>query len=181
MSIQTSSAATRAAMDKELRRASKILNDLVKDLSVKERRKILRQSAKILQKAAKANIPQSDAEHFRYATNKISKSMRTPKGLGNVVAVYHPGNLRRAIRTLTFRRSSAVFVGPKLAKKSSYGVFRGGRVDGYYAHFMEFGTRNFSGLGYMRRAVDATANQVLKDMVNRFTVYINKSIKSKAA
>lgn len=180
MATTTTSAATRATMDKELRRASIILNRIVKDLSVKERQKILKQSAKILQKAAKANIPQSDEQHFRYSTNKISKSLKTPKGLGNVVAVYNPGNLRRSIRTLVFRRSDSVFVGPKLAKKRSYGVFRGGRVDGYYAHFLEFGTRHFSGIGYMRRAVDSTASKVLKDMVDKFTIYINTSIKKAA-
>ena len=47
--------------------------------------------------------------------------------------VYKKGNLRKSIKALVFRNSSAIFIGPKMAKR------RGATMpDGWYAHLMEF-------------------------------------------
>jgi hypothetical protein len=40
---------------------------------------------------------------------------------------------------LIFSRSDAVFVGPKVDKGGSGGTFSGSRVDGFYAHWMDYG------------------------------------------
>lgn len=85
-----------------------------------------RQASPLLIAAIQGRAPQSEAPHSRYSGGKIA-------------ATYYPGNLRRSFRTLTFRRSPAIFIGPRLDKQGSGGDFRGNRADGYYAHFIEFG------------------------------------------
>lgn len=101
--------------------------------------------------AIQGRAPESEAPHSRY------------KG-GRIVATYYPGNLRRAFRTLVFRRSAAVFVGPKLDKAGSGGDFRGNRTDGYYAHWVEFGAPA-AGLPprpFVKPAADAAGPLVLR-------------------
>ena len=69
--------------------AIKKLHNLEKEFDVKERRKLLKEPAKILVEKAKANIPESDKPHHRYSTAKASKQLRAPKGLGNIIATYY--------------------------------------------------------------------------------------------
>lgn len=130
----------------------------------KEIQKILKSSAKPLVQAAKSNIADSDDIHFRYKPNKGGK--KAAKGEGTIVAAYHPGNLRKSIKVLKFRKSNAVFVGPFVQKGNSGGIFSGGRTDGYYAAMVEFGTRHSAGQAYMRRAASSTAGIVSKNIVN---------------
>jgi len=92
----------------------------------KESQQAFREVSPILISAIQARAPESEKRHYRY------------KG-GHIAATYYPGNLRRSFRTLTFRRSAAVFVGPRLDKAGSGGEFRGSRADAYYAHWVEFG------------------------------------------
>lgn len=92
----------------------------------RESQQAFKSAAPVLISAIQGRAPESDAPHSRYSGGKIA-------------ATYHPGNLRRSFRTLVFRRSAAVFVGPKLAKGNSGGDFKGNRTDAYYAHFQEFG------------------------------------------
>jgi len=75
----------------------------------------LRKGARPIVTAAKANAPKSDAVHYRYKNG-------TPQPI-------RPGNLRRSIRVLPFRKTAAVLIGPRMYK---------GDPDGYYAHLMEF-------------------------------------------
>jgi len=107
------------------------VNELVRKLNKvannakRESQSAFREGAKPLVEAIKAGAPVSDEEHYRYLG-------------GKVVATYTPGNLKRSIRTMTFRRSGAVFVGPKFSSSSgSKGVFSGNRTDPWYAHIME--------------------------------------------
>jgi len=162
-----------AAIQKEIDTAVKKLNGLLKQFDRKTQQKILKPGAKMLATAAKNNIPDSDEPHFRYSTAKVFDGLRAPKGKGNVVAVYHPGNLRRSIKTLIFRKSNALFVGPKVSKNKT-GSFKGGRTDGYYAHFMEFGTVNFPGISYMRRAVDSTTSGIIASITKEVTEQVEK-------
>jgi HK97 gp10 family phage protein len=152
-------------IEMEVKEAIKKLQLLPKEFRKKERKKVLRKAAKPLIEAAQNNISDSNEPHFRYKTSKASNKMKAPKGKGNVIAVYHPGNLRKSIKALTFRRSGDVFVGPRVAKRGSGGHYgKGSRIDGYYAAFMEFGTKDFPGTGYMRRAVP-TATQKVQNII----------------
>lgn len=112
----------------------------------------LSDAARLLVGAVQARAPVGDREHSRYRTAKVVKGVRAPKGLGTKVATYQPGNLRKSFRALRFRRSQAVFVGPKL----------GGSPDGYYAHFTEFGTRHQPAQGYVKAATAAAGQQTLE-------------------
>lgn len=152
-------------IEQEVREAIKKLEALPKEFSKREKRKVLRKAAKPMIEAARNNISDSNEPHYRYKTSKASNKIKAPKGKGNVIAVYHPGNLRKSIRAMTFRRSGDVFVGPRVAKRGSGGHYgKGSRVDGYYAAFMEFGTKNFPGTSYMRRAVP-TATQKVQNII----------------
>lgn len=112
----------------------------------------LTEASGILVSAVQARAPQSDKAHFRYNTAKVNKGIRAPKGKGTIKAVYMPGNLKKSFRTLKFRRSEAVFVGPKVGNTMP---------DGYYAHFSEFGTRNQPAQGYVKQAVSAAGRTTL--------------------
>lgn len=101
----------------------------------KTRRRIMRKPANIVKKAAQNEVKDSKRIHYRYSTPKIVKRRRAKKGSGIVVAAYYPGNLRKSIKRLLFRRSFREFVGPKIRRGSSKGVFglNATKVDGYYA------------------------------------------------
>lgn len=121
-----------------LKRLGKVLNR-VDDR--KEKRKVLRKGAKPVVKAARSITPESSEEHFRYNTPKaFRKSKRAAKGSGVVVGIYRPGNLALSIRSLLFRRSEDVYVGPNIRKKASAkGIEYGpgtGRTDAYYAQMI---------------------------------------------
>lgn len=110
-----------------------------------------KQAAPVLISAIQGRAPESEAPHSRYSGGKI-------------VATYYPGNMRRAFRTLIFRRSAAVFVGAKLDKSGSGGEFKGNRADAYYAHFIEFGAPA-AGLPprpFVKPAVDAAGGLTLR-------------------
>ena len=101
----------------------------------------LAEAAKPLLQAIKAATPVGTKEHSRYSR-------------GVKVATYKPGNLKRSMQTLRFRRATnAVFVGPKLG---------GARADGYYAHIVE-GRRPF-----FAPVVNAMAPAVLKAAIELF-------------
>lgn len=142
-------------IEQEINDAIKKLRSITKEFGRKERQKMLSKAAIPLRDEAKRNIPSSMRTHHRYKTSKASGKFRAPKGSGRIIASYEPGNLRNSIRILKFRRSSAVFVGPKIAKRGGgSGRFgRGRRVNGYYAAWLEFGTKHIRPVAYMRRAV----------------------------
>lgn len=134
------------------------LNDAIRKLREvgpvvkKDLKSDLTEAAGILVSAVQARAPQSDKPHARYNTAKVIKGIRAPKGSGNIKAIYMPGNLKKSIKTLKFRRSQAVFVGPKVGSSMP---------DGYYAHFSEFGTIHQRKQGYVQAAVRAAGQQTL--------------------
>lgn len=174
-------ATAKVELDKEVKTAIKKLKALGKELEVKERKKILRKAAKPLLAAAKGNIKDNKKPVHRYSTGKVSNSIKAPKGLGTVIATYLPGNLKKAIKILTFRKSSNIFVGPRLQKRNRKGTFGGSdkKVDGWYAHFVEFGTVHFKGQNFMRNAVDTTKSQVqrliIEGVKNKLQKFINRN------
>lgn len=151
----------------------------VSDTAKKQSQKAFKEAAGPLVSAIQARAPQSEKAHHRYNTSKLSKSIRAPKGMGNIVATYQPGNLGRSFKTLTFRRSAAVFVGAKLAKGNNKGTFAGARTDGYYAHWVEYGApgQNVAASPFVRPAVDAAGDLVLRiatDILKREIESLNK-------
>ena len=134
-------------MKREVQMVINRLNKIPYHLREKERKKILRKSAKPLVRAAKANVPRSNKPTHRYKNGKI-------------VATYFPGNLRRSIKVLPLRRTTNVFVGPHA--KGGAGNFKGRRVDGYYAHFVEKGTVFQKGIHYMGNAYQSTKEEVFR-------------------
>lgn len=119
--------------DAQIREAVRRLNELPGYIA-SERQRLLKYAAHPMLESAKQKAPKSERPHKRY------------KG-GEVVAVYKPGNLRRSLRFLPFRRAkSKVYIGPILGKNTK------SEVDGWYAHFVEFGTSRQSAQPYMRPA-----------------------------
>ncbi len=125
--------------------------------------------------AAEAAAPTGTKIHKRYSTAKVSKSMRAPKGSGNVVATYLPGNLKRSIRVLDLKRTkNATIVGAKLNKGAVSGTFSGMRADGYYMHMVEKGTKNWSGKPFFLASWERAKPRVTAIMVKEFERVITK-------
>jgi len=137
----------------------------------KNRRKVLLKAAKILTESIRSYVPVAPKIVVRYKY-KGKNAKKSGKGEGKIVAIYLPGNLRRSIKVLPLRRTEAVFVGPKLAKgSSSKGFFASNsRVDGWYAHFMEYGTSRQKGGGkhFMRRGFDSSKAQLIHTIKSGF-------------
>lgn len=157
------------------------LNTLIRTLqgltpaATKQSKKLLTEAAGPLVAAIQGRAPVSDKPHKRYKSSKGTK--RAPKGTGQVVATYYPGNLKRSFGVLRFRRSKAVFVGPKATGNS--GDFRGRRADGYYAHMVEFGTKKASATPFVAPAVNAVGGTVLRFATELFRREILTYAKSK--
>lgn len=164
-------------LQRELAKLKKKLYE-VSDNAKKESQNAFKQAAPLLISAIQARAPESDEPHFRYNTPKLSDKLRAPNGMGKIVATYMPGNLRRSFKTLVFRKSAAVYVGPKLDKRGSGGVFTGSRVDGYYAHWMEFGAPE---IGLQPRPFVRPAAESAGPVVLRLaTQLLKREIESKA-
>lgn len=151
----------------------------VSDTAKKQSQAAFKEAAGPLISAIQSRAPQSEKAHHRYSTSKLSGKIRAPKGMGNIVATYQPGNLKRSFKTLTFRNSAAVFIGPKLGKGNNKGVFAGGRTDGYYAHWVEYGApaQSVPAQPFVRPAVDAAGGLTLRiasELLKREIEKLNK-------
>lgn len=128
----------------EIREAVRRMNEIPGYID-RERKNLLKYAAEPFLEAAKQKVPRSGKSHKRYKN-------------GKVVAEYKPGNLRRSLRFLPLRRTKSVVIGPLLQKSGS------GGVDGYYAHFVEYGTSHSAAKPYMRPAFDEQKPNVLERM-----------------
>lgn len=136
---------------------------------------IFRKGAKPFVEKAKANAPEADDDVLRYDTPKSFGLKKAPKGYGNVVAVYSPGNLKRSIREIAARRLvRAIIIGPKRAKRNPYGKFSGNRVDAFYAHFLELGTKTIGRDPFMKPAWESTKNEVIRNILDLMIAEIRK-------
>lgn len=141
-----------------IKRLREVSND-----AKKESQSAFKEVAPILISAIEARAPVSDDVHYRYKTPKVIKGLKAPKGSAGAFRIaYYPGNLKRSFRTLVFRRSAAVFVGPKAFKGEPSGVFKGRRVDPYYAHMVEFGTEKQAAQPFVKPAADQAGPVVLR-------------------
>ena len=123
----------------------------VSDTAKRESRQAFKAASGVLIGAIQARAPESMEPHHRYSG-------------GRIVATYYPGNLRRGFKTLTFRRSSAVFIGPVVDKSGSGGEFRGARADAFYAPWVEFGAPG-AGIApqpFVKPAVQAAGDLTLR-------------------
>lgn len=160
-------------LEQDVQAAIKKFRALEKHFSAKERREILKEGGKVLVESVRAKVPDADDDVFRYSTPKVRKKQRAPKGSGNVVAVYTPGNARRSYRILPFSNSPDVFVGPKVAKKGG-GVFSGGKVDGYYFRMLEFGTRFMGAIAPIRRGLSDAKGAINSRLRSGFERHMKK-------
>lgn len=161
------------------------LNTLIRNLqglspSMKGRgTKVLVEGAEIMRAAIARRTPQGKSPHTRYQTQKANKNIRAPKGQGQAVATYQPGNLKKSFSVLRFRRSKAVFIGPQIDKSA------GGKMpDGYYAHMLEFSSKNVDGSlrpgkGFVAAAVAMVDNTVLRYVVEGLKGNIRKYVRSR--
>ena len=148
--------------DKEFSAALRQLIAKVKD--PKATNEIFKKAAQIYITAAQANIDRTNkapAVVKRYSTPKISGRLRAPNGMGHVVAEYHRGNLSRSIKNIPLRRmKTGIVVGPKASRVSTGKFATKGRVDGWYAHMVEYGTVRSKATPFAEPAWDATKGQV---------------------
>lgn len=139
----------------------------------RERARILSAAAKPIAEAGKMSAPVSDRVHYGYKTTKLRRAIRAPRGMGQRVATYHPGNLSRSFRALRFRRArSKMFVGVKVAR-SATGVFQGNRTSGYYLPFVE--SRKPFWVAAVQRS-EGQARQILEDGFRAIIEKHNKNV-----
>ena len=158
----------------------KRLQKLSKAMPPKVIRKVLAKASKVYSSAAKATSPVykgKSGEHHRYNTSKITNKLKAPKGMGNIVATYKSGNLKRSIKKLAARKLiRAVMIGPKRAKGNTGGVFSGNRTDGFYANMLEGGTKHIEADPRMENAWNKTKTQVINTAIRGFQeVIISKT------
>lgn len=93
---------------------------------------------------------------------------------GRVVAIYYPGNLKRSIQVLKHMKDKAsIYAGVlKNPKSGTRGVFSGSRVDGFYAHMVEYGPRKRP---FVRPAVAEVGAQALAEVAR----FIRMALKRK--
>lgn len=156
--------ATNAQTLKEIEDFAKKMQRSVKEFETKDRRAILKAAARPIVSAARAISRPKDSKrpHYRYSKGTKIK--------------YNPGNLRRSIKSMVFRRSPDVFVGPKWGKKdeaTEYGGV-GQPVDGYY-YAMAYG----SGSIFKNRVLDGAVSQAGQKAVQKIKLKAIKRFKGR--
>lgn len=163
--------------DAQLKEILKALDKVQKQFSDKKtRRRIMRKPADIVKKSAQNEVTDSKRVHYRYSTPKLVKRRRAGKGSGVVIAAYYPGNLRKSIKRLLFRRSFREFVGPKIKKGSSKGVFglNATKVDGYYAAMSR--GRNSTAEKFRKEVMEPGLNKSASRALQAAKEAVNKEI-----
>ncbi len=148
--------------DRETERIIKKLSKMSEDVQ-KEGLKEMKSAARIARDAARANLS---------SKTKNNTPTKRYDAAGNHVATYYPGNLKRSIRVLPLRKARfQVHVGAFMPKRTSRGDFRGNKVDGWYAHFVERGTAKtrHSGYKFMEGAFSSTEPIMKLKILNNLT------------
>ena len=162
-SFFTDSRAAERITTSEIEAIARKMQKSVKDFEKKDRRSLLRAAAGPVRKAVKRKTPVSKYGHTRYSGSKKIK--------------YNPGNLRRSMKVLVFRRSPDVFVGPKWGGKtgsSEYGGV-GQPVDGYY-YAMAFGSAAF----FRRAVLDPAAFEAEDEAIAKIKLKAVKRFQGRA-
>lgn len=154
--------------EQELQRAVRKVEILGSAVTRRQRKRALRKAALMIRDAARGNVPVADEVTKRYSTPKLDGKLRAPKGHGVVVESYDPGTLRDDINVKSLRRSADLFVGPGTGSKKPVA---------YWAHWIEFGTKNIRPYGYMRKAVQSTKGAALQQAVSDLEKLYDRTIK----
>ena len=125
----------------------------------------------IMADALQQATPRGSKTHYRYNTAKVNRAIRAPKGMGNIVATYSPGNLKKSMQVLKLNRAKTkTYVGARLAKGKATGKFgAGARTDGFYAHMVDGGTKHMDARNYYRPAVERATPTVLAFLIRKWT------------
>lgn len=120
------------------------VNELIKRLrmvsqtSKRQTSRILGKNAKPIADALFAAAPHGKKVHKRYKKAGLNKSIRTPRGKGQVVAIYKPGNLATSFKLFRFKGAKySIQVGAKFQKNPTGTFGPGGKQDAYYTHIIE--------------------------------------------
>lgn len=144
-----------------------ILKNLPKKLAKKAIIKAFRMGARPIVQTAKQKVPISGKKSWMTSHRHISKGVQSTK-----LKRKRSGDLKRSIGVIVGKVGIALWVGPS----------RGGRkeADGWYAHFVEFGTAS-TGWGkgikkkpFMRPAWDQNNKKTLKIIENELGNQITK-------
>ena len=167
---------TATRLDAEVQVLIKRIERVRDSVLQKEFSDALDEASEVVVTAARANVNDAPEVVKRYNTAKLTSSKRAPKGSGNVVAQYHPGNLRQSIQVLK-KFSSALrrVIGPKRFRGSPSGDFKGRRVDGYYAHMVHDGTEDIQANPFMETAARKTEPIVKPKLVATAKSVIEKA------
>jgi hypothetical protein len=125
------------ALNNEINELVKRLR-LVSETSKRQTSRILGKNAKPITDALFVAAPHGKKTHKRYRKAGLNKSIRTPRGKGQVVAIYKPGNLATSFKLFRFKGAKySIQVGAKFQKNPSGTFGPGGRQDAYYTHIVE--------------------------------------------
>ena len=145
------------------------LNAIINRVDKKVRKKLLvkvfRQSAKPLVKEAKRLAPKSHKKSFIVAHGDIRKKVRYTR-----LVTHRAGELKRSIGVIVGKGPVAsVFIGPR----------KGGikANDGWYAHFVEFGTVKQKAQPFMRPAWDKTNKEIESQIYSGVEKAVEEEVK----
>jgi len=157
----SSSSADIQALQRDLRETIAAINEVPKGFTDAKIRSALRHALKPVLETARALTPKGKKIHYRYEY-KYKGSKRAAKGKGKVVGVYRPGNLRKSLSIMTFKKAKqSLFVGPTM--KGGVYTDRKKLTDGYYAA-MVFG----SALAFKKRVTEKALTQNTEQVSARF-------------
>lgn len=172
--IATGSASTRSSINAQVDLWIRKVERSVADFSDKDRRRIVRKAARPVVKRMRAIAPNRAKRKGRYRSYSTRINYRYPKGEPKIG--YQPGNLRRSIKILPFRRTADAYAGPQFARKDvpEYGGV-GQPVDGYYAA-MIFG----SAVAFRKRVIEPAARATESQVIARLKKESRAAIKKAA-
>lgn len=123
--------------ERQINRWLKEVDQAVSRFDKRDQKSLLRKGAALVRKDARAEVPVRKSKDGRTFLNPRYSN-------GKIVAFYVSGNLKKSIKTLTFRKSKDVFVGPRFTRKKLpvYGRTVS-TADGYYAQMLYGSAKNF--------------------------------------
>lgn len=168
----------RTTFDLDISEMQQALRRMQGIFTTEEKLKVLNYAIKPFVDAAQRGAPQSRKSHYRYDTPKLARSVRAPNGQGKRVATYLPGNMKMSVSVLKhgpFRKlKNVVYAGVKVSRRNARGTFGARKFDGFYAHWVEYGTRNMKAQPFMRPAWRATKGMMLNKIQLAVKLRLNR-------
>jgi hypothetical protein len=153
------------------------LDKLQKGITTKVLKEVSMGAAEMVRDAIRAKAPVLNRIVVRREVLKRSRKKkgdkRRPRGkVGRVVAIYHPGNLKRSIKVLPFEKSKALWVGLDAGNGKSALYRDENNVDGWYGMFVEKHNP------FIRPAVDSVSGKVMRRLYADTKIYLDKKIQA---